>query len=147
MDKYFRKDGNHHYWLNEGDVNEGILYLLFMAVLSLHHSAPSLLAIDNADHGLNPLLVKQAVQRMCDWILQSEKPRQLLMTTHNPLALDGLPLQNDQVRLFTVDRDNKGRTQVQRFIITDKHREMALQGQWTLSRMWVNGLIGGIPNV
>jgi energy-coupling factor transporter ATP-binding protein EcfA2 len=145
-DKFFRRDGQHDYWLSEGDVNEGILYLLFMGVLSLHRAAPSVLAIDNADHGLNPLLVKHAVQRMCDWILGSETPRQILITTHNPLALDGLPLQNDQVRLFTVDRDNQGRTRVRRFVITDTHRDMAEKG-WTLSRLWVNGLIGGVPNV
>ncbi len=115
-------------------------------MLTLHRAAPSLLAIDNADHGLNPLLVKQAVQRMSDWTLKSERPRQILMTTHNPLALDGLPLQSDQVRLFTVDRDNQGRTRVRRFKVTDTHREMAEKG-WTLSRMWVNGLIGGVPDV
>lgn len=146
IDKFFRQDGNRHYFLNEGDVNEGVLYFLFIAVLSLHGAAPALLAIDNADHGMNPLLVRETIRRMCEWILQSSNPRQILMTTHNPLALDGLPLQNDQVRLFTVDRDSQGRTQVRRFTITDTHREMAEKG-WTLSRMWVNGLIGGVPNV
>ena len=68
------------------------------------------------------------------------------MTTQNPLVLDGLPLQDDRVRLFTVDRDNRGTTCVKRFLITDEHKKKAEEG-WTLSRMWVNGLIGGVPNV
>ena len=68
------------------------------------------------------------------------------MNTHNPLVLDGLPLQDDRIRLFTVDRDNRGTTNVRRFVITEKHHKMAAKG-WTLSRMWVNKLIGGVPNV
>jgi hypothetical protein len=70
----------------------------------------------------------------------------VFLTTHNPLVLDGLPLQDERVRLFTVDRDNRGRSIVRRFMVTEKHREMASKG-WTLSRMWINKLIGGVPDV
>jgi hypothetical protein len=69
------------------------------------------------------------------------------MTTQNPLVLDGLPLDDDRVRLFTVDRDNRGATQVKRFQVTDEFRKIAKDKDWPLSRMWVNGLIGGVPNV
>jgi hypothetical protein len=31
-------------------------------------------------------------------------------------------------------------------MVTEKHREMASKG-WTLSRMWINKLIGGVPDV
>lgn len=145
-DKYPGTDRNHHYFLSANDVNEGILYELFLGVLCLHPDAPSLFAVDNGDHGLNPLLAKRLINVMCDWLLKSGRPRQVLMTTHNPLALDGLPLQDDRVRLFTLDRDNRGATTVRRFLVTKQHREMAAKG-WTLSRMWVNKLIGGIPDV
>lgn len=146
IDKFFRKDSGHHYFMSENDVNEGILYQLLVGVLCLHPDAPSLFAIDNGDHGLNPLLARHLIHTMSGWLLESERPRQILMTTHNPLVLDGLPLQDDRVRLFTVDRDNKGMTQVRRFEITNQHLEMAAKG-WTLSRMWVNKLIGGVPDV
>ena len=151
MDRYFRHNDprtkqEHHYWMSPLDVNEGILYELFAGVLCLHPKAPNLLAIDNGDHGLNPLLAKHLIGAVCRWLLASKRPRQLLMTTHNPLVLDGLPLTDDRVRLFTLDRDNRGATRVQRFVIGDKHREMAEKG-WTLSRMWVNKLIGGVPDV
>jgi hypothetical protein len=68
------------------------------------------------------------------------------MTSHNPAVLDGLPLQDDRVRLFTVDRDNLGKTVVKRVIIDDKLLRKADEG-WTLSRLWMNKLIGGMPNV
>jgi hypothetical protein len=68
------------------------------------------------------------------------------MTSHNPSVLDGLPLTDDRVRLFTVDRDNSGHTRVKRVIVDSKLQAMAAQG-WTLSRLWANGLIGGVPEV
>jgi energy-coupling factor transporter ATP-binding protein EcfA2 len=129
------------------DASEGALYVLFLAVLAAHPQAPSLMAIDNADHGLNPGLAKRLTEAFAGWILADSKvKRQVLMTSHNPAVLDGLPLQNDAVRLFTVDRDSLGRTVVHRVVVDDKILEMARKG-WTLSRMWTNNLIGGMPNV
>lgn len=145
-DRFFRKRNEHDGSpvLSVTDVNEGALYLLFLSVLCLHPAAPKLFALDNADHGLNPRLARRLMRTMCDWLL--ERGSQMLMTTQNPLVLDGLPLQDERVRLFTLDRDNSGKTQVRRFMITPQHLKMASEG-WTLSRMWVNGLIGGVPDV
>ncbi|HXR08602.1 MAG TPA: AAA family ATPase [Candidatus Acidoferrum sp.] len=146
LDRFFRKENAGSYFLLASEVNEGALYLLFMAVLCLHPASPRLFALDNADHGLNPLMARRLMTTMCRWLLDKDQPRQVLMTTQNPLVLDGLPLQDDRVRLFTVDRDNRGTTCFKRFLITDEHQKKAAEG-WTLSRMWVNGLIGGVPNV
>jgi predicted ATPase len=147
VDRNFRKPPHGGvYVLGANQVNEGTLYFLFLAVLCLHPSAPTLFAIENADHGLNPLLVKRLMTTMSTWLLDQDE-KQVLMTTQNPLVLDGLPLQDDRVRLFTVDRDSRGATVVRRFVLTEKHRKMAEDKDWPLSRMWVNGLIGGVPNV
>ena len=146
LDRYFRLDGGRPLLL-VSEINEGALYLLFVSVLCLHPAAPRLFALDNADHGLNPLLARRLISTMCRWLLEGVESRQVLMTTHNPLVLDGLPLQDDRIRLFTVDRDNNGSTCVKRFIITEEHRKLAQEKEWPLSRMWVNGLIGGVPNV
>ncbi|HEX4054679.1 MAG TPA: AAA family ATPase [Tepidisphaeraceae bacterium] len=129
------------------DASEGALYVLFLAVLAAHPQAPSMMAIDNADHGLNPELATRLMKAFADWILTDKKcERQILITSHNPAVLDGLPLQNDAVRLFTVDRDNVGRTVVKRVVVDEKMLEMAKKG-WTLSRLWTNKLIGGMPDV
>jgi energy-coupling factor transporter ATP-binding protein EcfA2 len=146
IDQYPGTDRKHFYFLSANDVNEGVLYELFLAVLFLHPSAPRLFAVDNGDHGLNPLLARRLIEAMCRWLLSSAQSKQVLLTTHNPLVLDALPLQDERVRLFTVDRDSGGATNVRRFVLTDKHREMAAEG-WTLSRMWVNKLISGVPDV
>lgn len=128
------------------DASEGALYVLFAAVLALHPKAPSCFAIDNLDKALNPRLSMRLTEALCRWLLDSAEPRQALVTVHNPIALDGLPLTDDRVRLFTVDRDDRGHTVVRRVELTETLRAKAAEG-WTLSRLWVNGLIGGVPNV
>ena len=129
------------------DASEGALFVLFLTVLAAHPQAPNLLAIDNADHGLNPGLAKRLMAAFAEWILSdAEKNRQVLITSHNPAVLDGLPLQHDAVRLFTVDRDNIGRTVVNRVMVDERLLDLARKG-WTISRMWTNKLIGGMPDV
>jgi energy-coupling factor transporter ATP-binding protein EcfA2 len=145
-DRFFGATGNQGYLLEANEVNEGILYLLFMAILCIHPNSPRFLGLDNADHGLNPRLVRHLTEAMCRWILRSTPKRQILMTTHNPLVLDGLPLQDDRVRLFTVSRTNLGRTTIRRVVLTPELIEEGKK-EWTLSRLWLMGHLGGMPNV
>jgi hypothetical protein len=86
------------------------------------------------------------MEHFCKWLLASERRRQILLTTHSPLALDGLPLQDDRVRLFTVSRTSSGRTSIRRITVDDSILAKARKG-WTLSRLWVMGHLGGVPNV
>lgn len=143
VDKFMKDKRN---VLSGYDASEGALYVLFLAVLAAHPKAPSFFAIDNVDHGLNPGLAADLMKHLANWILQSPVPRQIIMTSHNPAVLDGLPLQDDRVRLFTVERDNQGKTVLKRVVVNEKMLAMAEKG-WTLSRLWMNRLIGGVPNV
>ncbi|MCC6536277.1 MAG: AAA family ATPase [Bryobacterales bacterium] len=143
VDRYMRAGRN---VLSGYDASEGALYILFLAVLAAHENSPRWFAVDNADHGLNPRLAKTLFKHFCNWILGSPEPRQVLLTTHNPQVLDGLPLQDDRVRLLTVARTDAGRTSIRRVEVTDKLLAMADKG-WTLSRLWVMGHLGGVPNV
>ena len=142
-DRFMRKDQN---VLSGYDASEGALYALFLAVVSGHEASPALCAVDNADHGLNPRLVRSLMEYLSQWYLDSKEPRQILLTTHNPVVLDGLPLQDDRVRLFTVSRTSSGRTSVRRVVVDGSLLKKAEQG-WTLSRLWVRGDLGGVPNV
>ena len=128
------------------DASEGALFALFLAVLAGHRRSPLLCSVDNADHGLNPRMARALVKKLCQWYLSADAERQLLLTTHNPLILDGLPLADDRVRLFTVSRTRSGRTSVRRIEMTESLLKKAEEG-WTLSRLWVMGHLGGIPNV
>jgi predicted ATPase len=143
VDRYMREGRN---VLSGYDASEGALYVLFLAVLAAHQDTPHFFAVDNADRGLNPRLAKSLIQHLCGWILDAPAARQILLTTHNPQVLDGLPLQDDRVRLFTVARTDAGRSVVRRVVVNDKLLDMAQQG-WTLSRLWVMGHLGGVPDV
>jgi energy-coupling factor transporter ATP-binding protein EcfA2 len=128
------------------DASEGALYILFAAVCLLHPKSSAFFALDNVDQALNPLLAKRLASAICKWTLEAKHEKQLLVTSHNPAVLDGLPIQDDRVRLFVVDRDDRGHTRVNRVRLDKDLLSKAEQG-WTLSRMWMNGLIGGVPDV
>jgi predicted ATPase len=130
-------------FLSAYDASEGALYVLFMTVLAHHSKAPALIGVDNFDHALNPRLAKALTSKICEWTL-GRKDRQFLLTSHNPLVLDGLPLQNDEVRLFTVERSSKGKTIVKRVRVDRKLIDQAQKGI-PLSQQWVMGTFGGIP--
>jgi predicted ATPase len=130
--------------LSAYDASEGALYVLFAAILAAHPDSPKLLAIDNFDATLNPRLIRSLSSKMVEWVLDHD--RQLLLTCHNPLVLDGLPLQDERVRLFAVDRSYGGMTVIRRVVVDDALMAKAKEG-WPLSRLWVSGHIGGMPNV
>ncbi len=142
VDRYMAKGRN---TLTAYDASEGALYVLFAGVLALHRRAPAMLAVDNIDQALNPILARDMIRSVSQWVLASNT-RQLLLTAHNPLLLDGLPLLDDRVRLFTVARSDRGRTVVRRIGITEEVHNRVNDG-WTISRMWTAGHLGGVPSV
>ncbi|MBM3498425.1 MAG: ATP-binding protein, partial [Armatimonadetes bacterium] len=131
------------------ECSEGALYVLAALALAVSSPPPLFLAIDDFDHALNPRLARALVERFCDWVTKhswGRPERQVLITTHNPLILDGLDLTDDRIRLFAVERTSKGRTVAERVLVDDRLLARAKEG-WTLSRLWVMGEIGGVPNV
>ncbi len=143
IDRYMVKDRNA---LTAFDASEGVLYMLFAALLALSPSAPAFYAIDNLDHALNPRLVRKLSSLLCAWIREMD-PRQMIFTAHNPAVIDGLDLQDDRIRLFAVGRDNVGHTRAQRVTLSPELARMAEEKDWPLSRLWMMGHIGGMPNV
>ena len=123
------------------DASEGALYVLFMLCLAMHPQSPSVFAVDSFDHALNPRLAKKMIEVFCEQIIKNDK--HVFLTTHNPLVLDGLDLTNDEIRLFSVDRDINGHAQINRILVS---QELINEGQ-SLSRLWINGRLGGVPNL
>ena len=137
-DRFMRKDRN---VLSGYDASEGALYALFLAIISGHDKSPRLCAVDNADHGLNPRLARSLIEHVCGWYLDASPARQILLTTHNPLVLDGLPLQDDRVRLFTVSRTTSGRTSVPRVEIDDSLLKKAEPRLSDTAADWATGTV------
>lgn len=140
-DRYMSEQRN---VLSGYDASEGILYLLFYTVLALHPKAPHLFAIDNFDQALNPRTARDFTRSFCQWLMEQQH-RQVLLTTHNPLVLDGLPLHDDRVRLFAVDRSKRGHTVVKQVMVDERLLRSANKGV-PLSQQWVMGHFGGVPS-
>lgn len=94
------------------------------------------------DHALNPRLAKKLIQVFCAQIVKKNS-KHVFLTTHNPLVLDGLDISNDDIRLFAVDRDKNGYVQIKRIKVS---QELVNEGQ-PLSRLWINGRLGGVPDL
>lgn len=142
QDTWMRKERN---ILSGYDASEGALYVLFTLVLALHPKAPRLLAIDNFDQAMHPLLARALTKLFCEQVLASEN-RQVLLTTHNPMVLDGLNLRDERIRLFTVDRC-EGTTQIKPIRVTEPLLQDLEQDHVTLSELWVMGRLGGVPRL
>lgn len=127
------------------DASEGALYVLFAAILCLSPSSPAVFAIDNLDSALNPRLVTRLVERLGEWLRSSDPNRQLLFTAHNPTVLDGLDLEDDEIRLFAVERNSAGYTTIRRITVSAELR--TLNEKYPLSRLWAMGNLGAVPNV
>ncbi len=143
------------YWMNEThnhvsgyDASEGALYVLFTLVLALHPRIPCFFAIDNFCQSMNPRLARGVTRLFCRLMVESETPRQALLTTHSPLVLDGLDLRDDRIRLFAADRSHStgGATKVSRVRLSDEVLERGEKGT-PLSMMWGMGLLGGVPDI
>jgi predicted ATPase len=128
------------------DVSEGALYILFILVLLLHKKSPPLFALDNVDSALNPGMVRGMMGHIIE-LLKGMPEKQVLMTTHNPTTLDAIDLFNDQHRLFVVQRNPQGHTEIKRIdpppgftreTWVEKYHGMRL------SEIWLSGVIGGL---
>lgn len=141
-DRFMRKSRN---TLTAYDASEGALYVLFCAILCLSPHAPQVLAIDNLDQALNPRLVGRLTAKLAGWLARGGKPRQLLFTAHNPAVLDGLDLTDTEIRLFAVERNSEGHTVVRRIELSPELMQM--HEIYPLSRLWLMGNLGAMPNV
>jgi len=142
-DRYARQ-GRHR--ITAYDASEGVLHVLFLLALALHPEAPPLAAVDNVGYGLHPRLKRAVLSQLADWLL-ARGDRQLLLTTHDPLILDGLPLLDDRVRLFVVERQTNGAVVVRRITVDPDLWQKKEERGWALSDLWVEGWLGGVPNL
>ena len=133
-DKYLHKNLQ---YFDQQSTNEGFLFLLFYFTLFISKDTPPFFAIDNIEASFNPKLCTKVIQTLA--MLTKEKKKQVIITTHNPAAIDGIDLQDDDQRLFVVSRNMEGHTKVRRI-------EYKPNRSISLSEAWRKGLIGGLPD-
>jgi energy-coupling factor transporter ATP-binding protein EcfA2 len=127
------------------DASEGALYIIFCAILCLLPASPRFFAVDNLDQALNPRLVTSLVSRLSSWLRHNGPDRQIIFTAHNPAVLDGLDLADPEVRLFAVERNSEGMTSIRRVELSSEL--LSKNTEFPLSRLWMMGALGAVPNV
>ena len=127
-------------YFDQRSSNEGFLFLLFYFTLFISELTPKFFAIDNIDASLNPRLCRRLIQELVE--LAKEHDKQVILTTHNPGVLDGLDLDDDEQRLFTIYRSLLGHTKAIRIL---KPKPLEGQEPVDLSEAFLRGYIGGLP--
>ncbi len=127
-------------YFDQRSSNEGFLFLMFYFALFISKYTPKFFAIDNIDASLNPKLCIELIKILTK--LAKKHDKQVIFTTHNPAILDGLNLNDDEVRLLVVARNIDGHTKVKRI----KHKPVP-EGEVPvrLSEKFMRGYIGGLP--
>ncbi|MEH3099806.1 AAA family ATPase [Sphingomonas adhaesiva] len=112
-------------YLSAFDASEGTLYLIFVATMLAHDSAPSMFGLDNVDGTLNSRLVRTLTDLIVDvacGVRRMEgskiRRRQSFVTSHHPSSLDSFDLFEEDQAVFVVSRDTqaspKGSTKFER---------------------------------
>ncbi|AUX37639.1 MULTISPECIES: AAA family ATPase [Sorangium] len=142
-DRHLRRDAR---WISTGAADDGTRLILYTLMLLLLPEGPSVLALENADHALSPRLALRVAERVQHILLNEPGRPQLLTITQRPEVLDALELGDDRVRLFIVHRNKGGATAVDRVGYTDALARCTERGM-ALSRLWLSGALGGMPNL
>ncbi len=140
VDKHMPKDNS---VFSLENANEGILHVLFYLAVMISYKTPQFLAIDNIESCLNPHLCRYLMEEICK--LAKSQDKQLLITTHNPAILDGLNLFDDEVRLFEVNRTDKGYTKTTRIKVKPEIQS-EMGRKYKLSELWTRGFLGTTPD-
>jgi predicted ATPase len=119
-----------------------IAMLTAMYVLDMTNpELPGLVVIEEPDTAVHPLLLQKLVELFRTFVDNREgnRPRQLILTTHNPRFLN--LFEPEEVRI--VERDEKGETTVKSLapdILDSWNRE------YGLGDIWVTRILGGVPD-
>ncbi len=113
-------------------------YALDMRRPELPPELPGLVAIEEPDTSIHPLLLRNFVDLLRTYTEDKEHPRQFILTTHNPSLLDWF--EPEEVRI--VERNEQGETTVSP--VPDHIRETWLN-DFRLGHVWMSRSLGGVP--
>ncbi|MFN8418234.1 MAG: AAA family ATPase [Anaerolineae bacterium] len=102
---------------------------------------PGLIVLEEPDMAVHPLLLRRLVEQLRIFTEQDGKPRQFIITTHNPALLN--LFEPKEVRI--VERNEAGETSVRQAdeVLIEKWREQT--GDYNLDDLWTTRLLGGVP--
>jgi predicted ATPase len=127
------------------DLSQGTLYGLGVLALAFDPEPPAILCIEEIDRGIHPRLlreVRDALYRLSypQSFGLSQRPVQIVATTHSPYLLDLFRDHPEEVVLA-----NKRGTEAQFQRLADRPDIAELLREGSLGDMWFSGILGGVP--
>ena len=122
------------------DLSEGTRIVLTLLTIVHQERKPSIICIEDLDHGLHPALFGKIVE-VCRALVRTAGAPQIIATTHNPYVVDQFIDDEDSVVIVEkVDASTTFTTLRERLQGLDKSAD-------TLGGIWYSGLVGGVPVV
>lgn len=134
---FFRERGVGARWYAQ-DVSDGTVRVVGM-FLALLDPRTRILAIEEPENSLHPWILRHFV----DVCKAHSQTKQILLTTHSPVALDAVPVES----LFLVRRSN-GETVIERVQTEYPEAKTVIEeALFGLGQYWDSGGIGAVPEV
>jgi predicted ATPase len=126
------------YPIPASELSDGTKLVLIILTIIYQERPPSLICLEDIDHGIHPRLLQQVIQ-LCFDMAGTEGRPQIIATTHNPYVVDLFKGHEDAVIL--VEKEN-GYTQ---FIPLEERLDKLDHGENPLGELWYSGFVGGVP--
>lgn len=129
-------------WFEPSEVSDGTILALALLVAIRQVDRPTLLAVEDLEHALHPVLVGEFVEILRALATDGAAPVQVLLATHSSELLDHL--RPDEVRFLS--RNETGAVTVETpELDSDGWRDAYEAHQRSLSSLWLSGSAGGVP--
>jgi predicted ATPase len=137
------RQGRHS--IRAGDLSHGTLFALTMLTLAHLPNPPSLVGLEEPDHGLHPRLlreVRDALYRLSypDQFGESRPPVQVIATTQSPYFLD---LFKEHPEEIVIAQKEGLEARFERLVDRPDINEILADAP--LGEVWYSGVLGGVP--
>jgi predicted ATPase len=128
-----------------GNLSDGTLFVLCLLTLTSLPAPPSMVCLEEPDHGVHPRLLRHvhdAMMRLSnpEQFGDDRKPVQVVATTHSPYLLD---LFRDHPEDVVLANKEEGSATFRRLVDLPHYADILHDAQ--LSDAWYSGVLGGVP--
>lgn len=119
-----------------GDVaSAGVRLLMFFVALAHHPELPKIVLIEEPENGLHPKRIADVVRLLRGLTTGAlgGTPAQVILTTHSPLLVDELDIDQDQVLVFEREADGNRTARP-----VDRDRLRLFLDEFKLGEVWFN---------
>jgi predicted ATPase len=140
----FQDKWNPDTWYAPEDVSDGTLLLLALLTLQYQEQPPTLLAVEEPEHGLHPYLANEVVallRKLSEGAL-GRSPIQVVIATHSPELLEHL--HPEEVRFMSRAADGAV-TITAPPTTSPEWKDAFAEYRDSLGAAWLSGGMGGVP--